>query len=61
MTGDDPLSSRGPIEPTPGTKATLECGTCGTTFLRSEAATPEKGTIACPECGSTEVTDTERE
>jgi DNA-directed RNA polymerase subunit RPC12/RpoP len=57
---DDPLSSRGPIEPTPGTRATMECGDCGATFRRREADTPEKGSLACPACGSTAVTDTTR-
>jgi DNA-directed RNA polymerase subunit RPC12/RpoP len=60
MSDDDPLASRGSIEPTPGTRATMECGTCGATFPRTEAETPEKGSLACPECGSTTVTDTTR-
>ena len=58
MSDDDPLAGRGSIEPTPGTGATMACRTCEATFPRREAATPEKGTLACPACGSTSITDT---
>ncbi|MES3517647.1 MAG: hypothetical protein PPP58_08295 [Natronomonas sp.] len=31
------------------------CLACGESFLRREAATPEKGRLACPSCGGTEI------
>lgn len=33
------------------TGVAMRCPACGATFPRSEAATPKKGQLACPECG----------
>lgn len=37
------------------TGVTMRCPACGATFPRSEAATPTKGRLACPECGETGI------
>jgi Zn finger protein HypA/HybF involved in hydrogenase expression len=44
------------LEPDPDERTTMECRDCGARFPRSEVASPEKGTLACPDCDSTELT-----
>jgi hypothetical protein len=40
--------------PNVATAVTLDCRDCGSTFRRSEVATPTFGGLACPDCGSTD-------
>ncbi|WP_254535304.1 hypothetical protein [Halomarina litorea] len=42
--------------PEPGAGTTMECRACGARFPRREVASPEKGTLTCPACDSTELT-----
>jgi predicted Zn-ribbon and HTH transcriptional regulator len=37
--------------------AEMHCPDCGATFPRHDVATPAKGTLACPECHSTDIED----
>jgi len=39
------------------TGVAMRCPACGATFRRSEAATPRKGRLACPECGETGIAE----
>ena len=36
---------------------TMRCRACGATFPRSEAATPKKGRLVCPECGEAGIAE----
>jgi DNA-directed RNA polymerase subunit RPC12/RpoP len=45
------------VDVNPETRATMECGECGSTFPRSEARIPAKGTLVCPDCSSRDVRD----
>jgi|GEM_PF-4234132 DNA-directed RNA polymerase subunit RPC12/RpoP len=33
----------------------MRCRTCGARFSRRDAATPEKGRLACHSCGGTDI------
>ncbi len=35
--------------------ARMKCTDCGATFPRRDVATPAKGTLACPKCGSADI------
>lgn len=37
--------------------AMMDCPDCGERFPRHDVATPAKGTLACPECGSVDIVD----
>jgi predicted Zn-ribbon and HTH transcriptional regulator len=37
--------------------AMMHCTDCDATFPRNEVDTPAKGTLACPECRSTDIED----
>lgn len=53
---DDHELPRESVRPDPETTdAAMRCRACGATFLRREAATPEKGQVVCPECGSADI------
>jgi len=56
---DDRRLPRDGLAPDPDDGATMECRACGATFPRCEVATPEKGSLACPECGDGDVTAVE--
>ncbi len=42
--------------PEPDEDTLMECRACGARFPRREVASSEKGTLACPECDSTDLT-----
>ena len=42
--------------PKPDEDAMMECRACGARFPRREVASPEKGTLSCPECDSADLT-----
>ncbi len=37
----------------------MRCAACGARFPRRAAATPEKGCLACPSCGDTDISETD--
>lgn len=37
----------------------MRCAACGARFPRRDAATPEKGSLACPSCGATDIDETD--
>lgn len=51
---DDKRLPRESLRPETG-GVEMSCRACSATFLRSEAATPKKGQVACPECGAFDV------
>lgn len=54
---DDCRLPRARVDIDPEAKARMVCTDCQTTFPRSEARLPAKGTLVCPECDSRAIKD----